>query len=70
MKGAEQPLMAGLFVNDTMLFTDSEMMLQRIIDEFDRFCKRRKLKVNPGRLCINCAMPYRFKRESMTECSD
>ncbi len=29
-----------------MLLAESEVMLQRIVYEFDRVCKRRKLKVN------------------------
>ncbi len=28
---------------------ESERMLQRIADEFDRVCRRRKLKVNTGK---------------------
>ncbi len=46
-------------------------MLQRIVDEFDRVCKRRKLKVNAGKSkvmvfegareqTINFAKPYRM----------
>ncbi len=54
----------------TLLLDESEGMLQRIVDEFDRVCKRRKLKVNAGRSkvmvfervreqTINFANPYR-----------
>ncbi len=32
-----------------VLLAESEGMLQRIADEFDRVCKRRKLKVNAGK---------------------
>ncbi len=32
-----------------MMLAESEGMLQRIVDEFDRICKRRKLKVNAGK---------------------
>ncbi len=32
-----------------MLLAESEGMLQRIVDEFDRVCKMRKLKVNTGK---------------------
>ncbi len=46
VKGVEQPLVAGLYVDDTVLLAESEGMLQRIVDEFDRVCRRRKLKVN------------------------
>ncbi len=40
--------MAGLYADDTELLVESEGMLQRIVDEFDRVC-RRKLKVNAGK---------------------
>ncbi len=33
----------------TVLLSESEKMLQGIVDEFDRVCKRRKLKVNVGK---------------------
>ncbi len=33
----------------TLLLAETEGMLQRIVDEFDRVCKRRKLKVNAGK---------------------
>ncbi len=33
---------------DKVMLAESEGMLQRIVDEFDRICKRRKLKVNAG----------------------
>ncbi len=32
-----------------MMLAESEGMLQRIVDAFDRICKRRKLKVNAGK---------------------
>ena len=35
-----------LFADDTALVADSEGMLQQLVTEFDRVCKRRKLKVN------------------------
>ena len=35
-----------LFADDTALVPDSEGMLQQLVTEFDRVCKRRKLKVN------------------------
>ncbi len=44
VKGVEQPLVAGLYADDTVLLAESEGMLQRIVDEFERACKRRKLK--------------------------
>ncbi len=49
VKGVEEPLLAGLYAVDTMLLAESKGMLQRIVDEFDRVCKRRKLKVNAGK---------------------
>ncbi len=48
-RGVEQPLVVGLYAYDTVLLAESEGMLQRIVDEFDRVCKRRKLKVNAGK---------------------
>ncbi len=45
MRGVEQPLVAG----DTVLLAESEGMLHRIVDEFDRVCRRKKLKVNAGK---------------------
>ncbi len=46
VRSMEQHLVAGLYADDTVLLVESEGMLQRIVDEFDRICKRRKLKVN------------------------
>ncbi len=34
---------------DKVMLAESEGMLQRIADAFDRICKRRKLKVNAGK---------------------
>ncbi len=33
-----------------VLLAESEGMLQRNVDEFNRLCKRRKLKVNAGKV--------------------
>ncbi len=49
VKGVEQPSVVGLYVDDTVLLAESERMLQKIVHEFDRICKRRKLKVNAGK---------------------
>ncbi len=49
MRGVEQPVVAGLCADDTVLLAESEGMLHRIVDEFDKVCKRRKLKVNAGK---------------------
>ncbi len=54
-------------------------MLQRIVDEFDRMCKRRRLKVNAGKSkaivlertrkqTINFAKPYRLGSETIPGC--
>ncbi len=36
VRGVEQPLVAGLYADDTVLLAESEGMHQRIVDEFDR----------------------------------
>ncbi len=41
-RGVKQPLVAGLYTDDRVLLAESEEMLQRIVDEFDRVSKRRK----------------------------
>ncbi len=53
VRGVEQPVVAGLYADDTVLFTESEGMLQRIVDEFDRVSKSRKMKVNAGRRLLS-----------------
>ncbi len=50
VRGVQQPLMAGLCAHDTVLL--AEGMLQRIVDEFDRVCRRRQLKVNSGKSTV------------------
>ncbi len=50
VRGMQQPLVADLYADETVLLADREVMLQRIIDEFDSVCKRRELKVN---VCIS-----------------
>ncbi len=42
-------MVVSLNADDTVLMAVSEGILQRIVDEFDRVCKRRKLKVNAGK---------------------
>ncbi len=44
----------------TVLLAESEGRLQRIGVEFDRVCKRRKLKVNAGKSKV---MVFESKRE-------
>ncbi len=79
VRGVEQPLVASLYADDTVLLAESERMLQRIVDEFDRVCKRRKLKVNAGKSkvmvfetareqTINFAKPYRMGSEVILGC--
>ncbi len=60
-------MVASLYADDTVLLAESERMLQRIVDELNRVCKRRKLKVNAGKSkvmvyeqeqTINFAKPY------------
>ncbi len=62
-----------------MLLAESEGMLQRITNEFDRVCKRRKLIMNGGKSklmvferareqTINFAKPYRVGLEAILEC--
>ncbi len=38
-----------LYADDTVLLVESEGMLQGIVDELHRVCKRRKLKANVGK---------------------
>ncbi len=70
VRGVKQPPVARLYVDDTKLLAESEGMLHRIVDEFDRVCKRRQVKVNAGRSKVmvferakehttNFAKPYR-----------
>ncbi len=78
-RAVEQPVVAGLYADDKVLLAESERMLQRIVDEFDRVCKRRKLRVNAGKSkvmvferareqTINFAKPYRVGSEAILEC--
>ena len=38
-----------LFADDTALVADSEEKLYRLVSEFGRICKRKKLRVNVGK---------------------
>ncbi len=38
-----------LFADDTVLLADSERELQRVVDQFQSVCSRRKLIVNVGK---------------------
>ncbi len=63
----------------TLLLAESEGRLQRIVDEFERVCKRRKLKVNAGKSKVmvferarkqttDFAKPYRVGSKAIPEC--
>ncbi len=79
VRGVEQPLVAGLYADDTVLLAESEGMLQRIVDEFERVCKRKKLNVNTGKSkvmaferareqTVDFTKPYRVGSEAIPEC--
>ncbi len=64
---------------DKVIKRRPERMLQRIVDEFDSVCKRRKLKVNAGKSkvmvfqraraqTIDFAKPYRVGSETTRGC--
>ena len=36
----------SLFADDTVLAADSKRQMKRLVEEFDRICRKRKLKVN------------------------
>ncbi len=68
-----------MYADDTVLLVESEEMLQRIVDEFDRVCKRRKLKVNVDKSkimvfkrareqTIDFAKPYREGSAAILGC--
>ncbi len=79
VRGVEQPLLTGLYADDTVLLAESEGILQRIVDEFDTEYKKRKLKVNAGKSkvmvferpreqTIDFAKPYRVGSEAILGC--
>ncbi len=79
MRCVKQTFVVGLYADDTVLLAESERMLHRIVDEFDRVCKRRKLKVSAGKSkvmvfetareqIIDFAKPYIVRTEAMTGC--
>ncbi|KAK3893161.1 hypothetical protein Pcinc_003002 [Petrolisthes cinctipes] len=76
---ANWSLVASLFADDTVLMAESERNLQRVVDEFQSVCKRRKLKVNVGKSkvmvferaeteVIDFATPYRVAVPTGTKC--
>ncbi len=79
VREVEQPLVvAVLYADDIVLLAESEGMFQRIVDEFDKVCKRRKLKVNAGKSKVmvlrarehttDFAKPYRVGSEAILRC--
>ncbi len=77
VRGEDQPLVTGLYADDTVSLAESEGMLQSIVDEFDWVCRRRKFKVNVGKSkvmvferareqTIDFAKPYKVGSEAMT----
>jgi len=64
LNGVQHILMAGLFADDTVLLAESREMLQKVVDEFDTVCKRRKLKVNVGKSKV---MVFERARGEMVE---
>ncbi len=78
VRGVEQPLVAGLYADDTVLLAESERIVQGTVAEFDRVYKRRKLKVNAGKSkvmvferareqTIDFAKPFRVGSEAIPE---
>ncbi len=57
VRGVEQPLVAGLYADDTVLLAESEGKLQRIVDEFHRVCRRRKFTLRSGSIVTNGVYP-------------
>ncbi len=78
VRGREESLVASLFADDTVLLAENEGTLQRIVDEFNRVCKMRKLRVNTGeskvvvseraREQVDFAKPYKVRAEGTTKC--
>ncbi|MEL7177812.1 MAG: reverse transcriptase domain-containing protein [Pseudomonadota bacterium] len=69
----------SLFADDTVLLAGSERELQQVVEEFNRVCMRRKLKVNVGKSkvmvfergkseVIDFGRPYRIGRIQEEEC--
>jgi len=79
VEGEDWWLITSLFADDSVLMAESEKELQKIVDEFNNVCKRRKLKVNVGKSkvmvferrmsdIIDFARPYRVNEQSELEC--
>lgn len=72
----KQSLTTCLFLNNTNLLAETELMLKTIVDKSNKMCKKRKLKVDGGtskvilfgkamEKAVNFAGLYRVKAESM-----
>ena len=79
VEGERWWLVTSLFADDSVLMAESESELQKIVDEFNMVCKRRKLKVNEGKSkvmvferrksdVIDFARPYRVSEQCVMEC--
>ncbi len=68
VRGVEQPVVVGLYADDTVLLAESEGIHQRIVDEFDRVCKRRKFKVNAGKSKVMVFERARVGSEAILGC--
>ncbi len=49
LNGVNWSVAACLLADDTVLVTESERELQRVVDQFHSVCSRRNLKVNAGK---------------------
>ena len=79
VEGERWWLVTSLFADDSVLMAESESELQKIVDEFNMVCKRRKLKVNEGKSIVmvferrvsdvtDFARPYRVSEQCVMEC--
>ncbi len=48
LHGMDWSVTVCLFADDTVLLAQSEMELQRVVDQFHSVCSRRKVRVNVG----------------------
>ncbi len=55
---------ACLFADNTVMLTESETDLQRVVDEFSNVCRRTGLKVNAGKSKVMV-----FERKEVEVCS-
>ena len=49
MNRVDWSVAACLYVEDAVLLAESERELQRVVDQFNSVCSRRKLRVNAGK---------------------